>query len=445
MPLGGLLLLAVLFDYLVVVGPVRVAFDRSLSDTAALIGAYVRERPGESAQLDLPAAVTRTLADGQGGAPLYALRELDGSLLLGDSRLPQAPNAAAGADFSFATRELAALGPVRVVWYRVQPGARPLWLAVAKTTEARDDATRPLVTATMTLDVLQLLAVLALVLIGVRRGLRPLLEFRDQLAQRSVRELAPLDDSRVPVEIRPLVAALNALLARMRGTADAQRKFVADAAHQLKTPLAGMQAQLELLERDAAALPVRGQVVAVRDGLKRLAHTAHQLLTLARAEGSAMLDRDFVEVDLGALVEQTVSAHLDRALARGIDLGAEALSARVRGVEWLLRELLNNLIDNALHYAPAGGVVTLRAGPLAEGAFLEVEDDGPGIPVEERPRVLERFHRAPSATGVGSGLGLAIVHDIVVLHGARFELGSGGGGRGTRARVEFPTRGDQGL
>jgi two-component system sensor histidine kinase TctE len=109
----------------------------------------------------------------------------------------------------------------------------------------------------------------------------------------------------------------------------------------------------------------------------------------------------------------------------------------VRGVEWLLRELLGNLVDNALHYTPAGGIVTVRTGPCGDGAFLEVEDDGPGIPPEERPRVLERFHRAPGAGGTGSGLGLAIVSDIVALHGARLDLGAGAGGRGTRVRVEF--------
>jgi two-component system sensor histidine kinase TctE len=197
------------------------------------------------------------------------------------------------------------------------------------------------------------------------------------------------------------------------------------------------------LERDAAALPVRDRVSAVREGLKRLAHTAHQLLTLARAEGSATLERDFVAVDLARLVEEAVTLHLDRALAKQIDLGAEAAPASVRAVEWLLRELLSNLVDNALNYTPAGGVVTLRCGALPGGAFLEVEDDGPGIPPEERPRVVERFQRAAGAPGVGSGLGLAIVSDIVALHGARFELGSGHHGRGTRARVEFRAEGSR--
>jgi two-component system, OmpR family, sensor histidine kinase TctE len=442
-PLGGLLLLALLFDYLVVVGPMRTTFDRSLADAAVVLAAYVREGPGGRVTLELPRSVAAQLTEAQGSRPRYALYAADAQFLTGERRLPAPPpqSARPGDGFSFTTAVLDSGERLRIVWYRFQAESRGFVLAIAEPSSGREDAARPLVTATLTLDVLQLLAVVALVLIGVRSGLRPLLAFRDELAGRAARELEPLDERRVPLELKPLVASLNALLARVRAAAEAQQKFVADAAHQLRTPLAGMQAQLELLERDAEALPVRDRVRAVREGLKRLAHTAHQLLTLARAEGSATLERDFVMVDLPGLIEQAVTQHLDRALEKRIDLGADTGPAQVRAVEWLLRELVNNLIDNALNYTPAGGVVTLHCGPFEGGMFLEVEDDGPGIPAEERPRVTERFHRAADAPGVGSGLGLAIVSDIVALHGARFELGSGQGGRGTRARVEFRARG----
>ncbi len=435
-PLGGLLLLALLFDYLVVEGPMRTSFDRQLADAAIAIAGRARVPADGPPRVELPADVARHFAEEQGVVPLYALRAADGRWLAGDARLPAAPAAAPGT--SYATLALAGLGPTRIVWYRTSDGATPLVLAVAQRTEVRDAAARPLLTATLTLDVLQLVAVIALVLIGVRRGLRPLLDFRDELAARSERDLRPLDADRVPIEVRGLVEALNALLDQVRATAESQRKFVADAAHQLRTPLAGMQAQLELLERDANALPVRGQVGAVRDGLKRLAHTAHQLLTLARAEGSATLERDFTVVDLPALVATAVGAQLDRALARRIDLGAETAPAEVSGVAWLLGELVGNLLDNALRYTPEGGVVTLRTGTLpGVGSFIEVEDDGPGIPVAERPLVVQRFHRVPGTAGEGSGLGLAIVADIARVHGGRLEIGDGAGGRGARLRVEF--------
>jgi two-component system sensor histidine kinase TctE len=435
-PLGGLLLLALLFDYLVVEGPMRTSFDRQLADAAIAIAGRARVPAEGPASVELPADVARHFAEEQGVEPLYALRTTDGRWLAGDTRLPARP--AGVADTIFATLVLAGLGPTRIVWYRTSDGATPLVLAVAQRTAVRDAAVRPLLTATLTLDVLQLVAVIALVLIGVRRGLRPLLDFRDELAARPARDLRPLDADRVPIEVRGLVEALNALLDQVSATAESQRKFVADAAHQLRTPLAGMQAQLELLERDTDALPVHGQVGAVREGLKRLAHTAHQLLTLARAEGSATLERDFVDVDLPTLVAAAVGAQLDRALARRIDLGAETAPAHIRGVYWLLGELVANLLDNALRYTPDGGVVTLRTGALpGGGAFIEVEDDGPGIPVPERPLVVQRFHRVPGTAGEGSGLGLAIVADIVMVHGGRFEIGDGAGGRGARVRVEF--------
>ncbi|MBS0395241.1 MAG: sensor histidine kinase N-terminal domain-containing protein, partial [Proteobacteria bacterium] len=438
-PLGGLFLLALLFDYLVVVGPMRTTFDRSLADAAMVFAAYVREAPGGRVTLELPAAVAHELTEAQGSRPRYALFAADGRLVSGDARLPPPPDvrAALPAGFSFATTALPSGERLRLAWYRFDSGSARYALVVAEPLGDREDATRPLVTATLTLDTLQLVAVVAFVLIGVRQGLRPLQEFRDEIARRPATGLEPLDERRVPHELQPLVAALNALLARVRAAAESQQKFVTDAAHQLRTPLAGMQAQLELLEREADALPVRDRVRSVREGLKRLAHTAHQLLTLARAEGAATLERDFTEIDLPELVEAAVTQHLDRALAKRIDLGADAHPVRVRGIEWLLRELIGNLLDNALNYTQAGGVVTLRCGPLEGGAFLEVEDDGPGIPAAERPRVLERFHRAAGAPGTGSGLGLAIVSDIVALHGARFELHGGQGGRGTRARVEF--------
>lgn len=436
-PLGGLLLLALLFDYLVVEGPMRSSFDRQLADAAIAIAGRIHVPPTGAPEVTLPPEVARQFADEQGEVPLYGLRAADGRWLAGDARLPAATPADAAAT-RYATLSLPELGSTRIVWVRTGDAAAPLVLAVAQRTAVRDRAARPLLTATLMLDVLQLVAVIALVLIGVRRGLRPLLEFRDQIAARPARDLSPLDADRVPNEVRGLVEALNALLDQARATAEAQRKFVADAAHQLRTPLAGMQAQLELLERDAAALPVQGQVVAVREGLKRLAHTAHQLLTLARAEGSATLERDFGEVDLAGLAASTVGAQLDRALARHIDLGADAAPAPVRGIAWLLGELVANLVDNAVRYTPEGGVVTVRTGALpGGGAYLEVEDNGPGIPPAERPLVLQRFHRVPGTVGEGSGLGLAIVTDIVTLHGARFELADGSGGRGTRARVEF--------
>jgi two-component system sensor histidine kinase TctE len=209
----------------------------------------------------------------------------------------------------------------------------------------------------------------------------------------------------------------------------------------LRTPLAGLQTQIELLQDDPQAQPLRARLTGLLDGTRRLAHTSNQLLALARAEPSAAVVADFRAVDLRDLAEDAVAQQFDAALRRRIDLGVEASAARVTGSAWLLRELLANLVDNALAYTPAEGRVTVRCGHAPDASqrpFIEVEDDGPGIAESERERVLERFYRAPGTPGDGCGLGLAIVHEIARAHHADVHISGGPQQRGTRVRVVFP-------
>jgi two-component system, OmpR family, sensor histidine kinase TctE len=441
-PVGALLLAGVLIDYYSSIGPVGTAFDRSLGDVALLVAAYVRPGSAEAMRTELPPEMSAALNSGGGAKRRFALRDRNGTLLAGDPALPVAPAATVAAAPARAGEPVFGDAVIdgeilRVAWYDFDLNGHATRVTVGEPARTRDSPTRALVTATLVVDILQLIAIPLLVIIGVRLALQPLLALRDHMAARSARELEPLDATSVPVEAQTLVDSLNALFGRVRATAESQQKFVADAAHQMRTPLAGIQAQLELLERDPNAASVRERIHAVGEGIRRLAHTAHQLLTLARAESAATLARDFRPVDLAQLIEETVTAQLDRALARGIDLGAEAAPATVTGVGWLLRELLINLVDNALNYTPAGGVVTLRSGVGPTGAFLEVEDDGPGIAATERPLVTARFHRAPGAAGKGTGLGLAIVNDVALVHGASLAIESGAAGRGTRVRIGF--------
>jgi two-component system sensor histidine kinase TctE len=440
-PVAVLLVTGLLLNYLAGIGPVRAAFDRSLAAAALIIAAHVSVAADGSVNQELPVDADRALLAAGLRPTRIAVLDGNGQRLAGDAAMTR-PAAAPGSAATNPRFGDASVGGerLRIAWYRFEAGGRPLIVAVGEPARLRERASLYVVTATLTVDALLLLTILGLVLLGVRRGLQPLLALRDRLAARSARELEPLDPHSVPAEVRALVGALNALFLRVRAAADAQQTFLADAAHQIRTPLAGMQAQLELLARAPAAAPVRDRIEALQASVRRLARTSHQLLTLARAESSATHARDFRPVELARLVEESAGAQLDRALAEGIDLGGEAQPATVTGVEWLLRELLNNLVDNALKYTPRGGVVTLRCGAVPGGAYLEVEDDGPGIPTAERPRVVQRFHRIAGTAGGGSGLGLAIVSDIAALHGARFALGPGAGGAGTRARIDFVVR-----
>ena len=294
---------------------------------------------------------------------------------------------------------------------------------------------------------------------AVKRALRPLLALREEVEHRSPRDLTALDVQSSPDEVRPLVRSLNQLFGLVNAQADSQRRFVADAAHQLRTPLAGLQSQVEAWAEAANAGRLElgaEQVHKLRDATRRTSQLANQLLALSRADARTLHAQPLQRVDLKALCETLLEQFLDAATARRIDLGLDARSVHVMGQQWLLRELLGNLVDNAVKYTPEGGSVTIRCGVmpaddprnsgfgalngLEEGGapFLEVEDDGIGIPVAERGRVLERFYRSPGTEGEGNGLGLAIADEIAHTHRSHLRLDAGGQGRGLRVTLVFP-------
>src|SRR6516164_9972381 len=208
----------------------------------------------------------------------------------------------------------------------------------------------------------------------------------------------------------------------------------------MRTPLAGLLIQLDLLIAEVGEGRVRQDLVALRQSAQNLAHTADQLLTLARADPAVHLADEFTTLDCGKLIEDVVAQNLDRALLEGIDLGAQIEPVRVACVAWLVREVLMNLVDNAIRYVPAGGHVTVRCGAADGRAYLEVEDDGPGIPPDQRQAVRQRFYRVPNTPGSGCGLGLAIADEVARLHGAELEIGDTDG-VGTRVRLRFSQAG----
>lgn len=279
---------------------------------------------------------------------------------------------------------------------------------------------------------------------AVERALKPLLLLREAVERRSPRDLSALDERASPEEVRPLVQSLNRLFGLVNAQAESQRRFIADAAHQLRTPLAGLQAQVEAWGQAASARPGQDrielpteQVHKLRSATRRTSQLANQLLALSRADTRGMQSQPMRRVDLKSLCEAILESHLDAATARGIDLGLEAGPAQVMGHEWLLREMLSNLADNAVRYGAEGGSVTIRCGQRAGHAFVEVEDDGPGVAAAELPRILERFYRVQGAPGEGNGLGLAIAEEIARVHHGHLQLRPGTGGRGLRVSLDF--------
>jgi signal transduction histidine kinase len=271
----------------------------------------------------------------------------------------------------------------------------------------------------------------------VRGGLKPLGFVAAEVQRRDARSLAPLATADLPREIEPLVSELNRLLERLQRAFAAQRAFISDAAHELRSPLTALRLQLQLLDRapdETERLEARARLGAA---VERAIHLVEQLLALARSEpqDAAM---DFEQVDLAAAAADGVRDTHDLALARKIDLGLEAAPGLcVLGNREALRTLARNLIDNAVRYTPVGGIVQVRCRSVGQDAVLEVSDSGPGIPVEDRERAFDRFYRRAAAQEGGTGLGLAIVKAISERHGARIELGDAPGG-GLNVAVSFP-------
>jgi two-component system OmpR family sensor kinase/two-component system sensor histidine kinase QseC len=270
----------------------------------------------------------------------------------------------------------------------------------------------------------------------VSRGLLPLRFVAAEVQRRDARSLAPLGTDHLPSEIEPLVSELNRLLERLQRAFSAQRAFIADAAHELRSPLTALRLQLQLLDRardEAERFEARARLGAA---VERAIHLAEQLLSLARSEPEAAIE--FERVDLAAVAAEGVKDTHDLAIAKNIDLGLDAASdLYIQGNREALRTLVRNLVDNAVRYTPPGGSVQVRCSCTSGEAVLEVNDTGPGIAPADRERVFDRFYRRAAAQEGGTGLGLAIVKAIAERHGAQVDLGEAPGG-GLRVRVIFP-------
>ncbi len=324
---------------------------------------------------------------------------------------------------------------IRLVGYRAPNG---YVIQVGETLNKRNRLVREILLAELVPTLLIAIATIGLAWWGVARGLRPLAHMRNELLGRSPRDLRPIPETASPIEISPVVEAFNNLLQQLQDSSTMQQRFLANAAHQLRTPLAGLQMHLELMLRRDFSADVRTELQRMHGATIRAGRLATQLLALAKAESVPDYGKPLVIVDLLAVAGDAARDWSAMAIERKIDLGFALSPARIRGDPLLLPELLDNLIDNALRYTPAGGTVTVGTGVRDGMSFLYVEDTGPGITVEEREKVFERFYRVAGTEGVGSGLGLAIVKEIVDRHGGTVSIGPRNGGGGTRICISFP-------
>ena len=414
---------AAALTYLLAWTPAQLAFDESLHLDAATLAARVRAG-------GVPALLSSPADNGAGEASWAALHDAQGRLLAGS---PQLPRAARNGMLDARLDGEA----VRVAVADV-PGAGGQRVSLARTTRARQGVRAAIVRSLVLLEVLFSLGLVGLVWFSVGNGLAPLARLRARLDARGSADLAPLDHSAMPRELVPVVDAFNALLGRIDLGARAQDEFRANVAHQLRTPLAGLRLQLEwLAARHAHDPETRRSVELMLGANERMIRQTNQLLSLERAEPNRFTRARLAPLDLSELVAESIQGFVEQAAKRDIDLGFELAKAVVQGDRFLLRDLVDNLVDNALRYTPPGGRVTVGCGVLAQGgAMLRVEDNGPGIPAHLREQEFERFVRLDEGTQ-GSGLGLAIVRDIANLHGADLTLSDAQDG-GAVFTVTFP-------
>lgn len=272
----------------------------------------------------------------------------------------------------------------------------------------------------------------------VGEGMRPLVQIAGAIRRRAPASLEPLPSRGLPEEVAPMVSELNALLGRLREAIEKQKRFTADAAHELRSPLTALQVQLDMLARARSPQESREALESLRAGMRRAARLIDQMLTMARLEPEAAGEA-FAEVDLASLAAAAAAELEPLAEAKKIELRLERMDAAgLRGQPQALYTLVRNLMDNAIRYTPPGGKVLVSVQSQGREVLVQVDDTGPGIPAEERARVFDRFYRLPGSDAEGSGLGLAIVRQIAQVHGAEVTLSDSYGGRGLRAKVLFP-------
>ncbi len=328
---------------------------------------------------------------------------------------------------------------MRMVSLTFTAKGRVLQLHVAETTRQRQDLIRGILANIVIPQLLLTLIALAVVWYGLKQGLRPLERLRNDVSSRQRDDLSQLDSSQAPSEVHPLIDAVNDLLERLKQVMAAQQRFVADAAHQLRTPFAGLKTQAELALRANDPEQKQHALQHILTSTRHGTRLVNQLLVLARNEPAAQGAERFTQLDLRQMAQACTVEWVQLALEKNIDLGFEApdMPVRVYGDAHSLTEMLNNLIDNAIRYTPRNGHITVSVNAAFGKAELCVEDNGPGIEPRHRERVFERFYRILGSGESGSGLGLSIVAEVAKRHAARLTLNEGKDGKGTRICTQF--------
>ncbi|WP_020564076.1 sensor histidine kinase [Methylosarcina fibrata] len=440
-PLVCFVILDIAMTYVFTFYYVNEAYDRWLLDSAKSLTQEIRVQSGE-AVVELPPAALAIFKWDELDKTYFKIVSSQKGVLAGDPSVPEPKKRKTDRSRSVFYEDEMYGEPVRIVSVRIDDVAAPDKIAVyvAETRNKRRTMMRDIFLADLVPQILLIVVTAAYLSAGLRKGLQPLHDLAAVIAERSPKDLEPIPETHVFLEAQTLANTINGLFERLALAIASQQRFVANAAHQLRTPLAGLKLQAERARREQDLVAMKPALAKIEECADRLSHLTTQLLVLARSEpvsGSPELNR----VDLSALVREICIDWVPKALHRKIELGYEGpdRAVYVRGDRILLGELLANLLDNAIAYGFEHGniLVKLEAGLRPR---LVVEDDGPGMAPDELSKVFERFYRIPGSQGNGCGLGLAIVKEIADLHQARIAVSRAGDLGGTRVELVFNHR-----
>ena len=439
LPLIVVVILDAAVSYFVALHYADLTYDRWLLDSAKSLAQEVKAQK-DKVTFDLPPIAVEVFRWDDVDNTFFKVESQTGGLMAGDKSLPtpaietMVRDQPTFSDSEFQGRK------VRIVSVLTAPTAtsEEVQVSVAETLNKRRSMMSEILLAVVLPQLLLVFITGFHIWTGINRGLRPLHALACLISQRSARDLNPIPDSGVPLEVRSLTHTINALLQRLGSAMTTQRRFVENAAHQLRTPLAGLKVQAEHAIQADNLDAMKPALAHIKNAADRVTHLSTQLMSLARSESVMYGVRDFRIVDLADIARDCCMEWVPKALERNMDLGfeAEPKALRIEGNETLLRELLANLLDNAIGYGNAGGQIAVKIEAKPE-AMLIVEDSGPGIEPNEVEKVFERFYRVPGSPGQGCGLGLAIVKEIADLHGARVRIGPRSFDCGTRLEIVF--------
>ena len=415
--------------------PAQIAFDQGLADTVWALMSRLSESNGRIV-IDLPSQAEQVLRVNHLDVLYFTVRDSGGKTIIGDSDFPKL-ELPFNLDEPFAYDGAMKGEPTRVIALKTKIGAEIIYIGVAETDRKRAQIRAKIFFALVLLEGFLTLILISIVWFAVTKGLLPLKKMQSDLDARNYNDLSSVKQDHIPLELRPVVNAINGLLRKVQMDASARQSFLANVAHQLRTPLAGLKTQIEwLTQKHEEDQETARSTKLMMSSTERMIRQTNQLLVLARAEPSQFERIELKAVELNKLIEESVQHFVEMASKKEIDLGFNLESVSVLGDQFLLRDLIDNLIDNAIRYTPRYGLVTVSCFYDAQYCVFSIEDSGPGIAASERELIFNRFYRLSDQT-TGSGLGLSIVRDISNDHNAEIVLASGEEGQGTIISVRF--------